>query len=141
MAEDESNESEEFNFTPEGEGNISLAEARVLAMQTAVESPGDYGSQYQGVVMVFQVEGSSEDDDYYTVVLSLQPQGHFDGIPGQEQFVVDRQGTIAVRQVLSSPLRKGGGFPVLPVAIGLVVVGAIVAVGAVFALGSSNSPA
>ncbi len=102
MAGEESTESEEFNFTPEGEGNISLAEARVLAMQTAMESPGDYGSQYQGVVMVFQVEGSSEDDDYYTVVLSLQPQGHFDGIPGQEQFVVDRQGTIAVHPVLTS---------------------------------------
>ena len=66
MAEDENNESEKFDFAPDGEGYISLAEARVLAMQTAVASPGDYGSQYQGVVMVFEVVESSEDDDYYT---------------------------------------------------------------------------
>ena len=141
MAGDENNESEKLDFPPDGEGYISLAKARVLAMQTAVASPGDYGSQYQGVVMIFEVVESSEDDDYYTVILSLQPQGDFDGIPGQEQFVVGKQGTIAVRQVLSSPVKKSGGFPVLPVTIGLVVFGAIVSVGSVFALGSSSSPA
>ena len=44
MAEDQSKEEEKFDFTDEGEavGYISLEQARVLAMQT----PGEYGSQY-----------------------------------------------------------------------------------------------
>ena len=41
MAEDQGKEEEKFDFTPEGEGYISLAEARVLAMQTASSVPGD----------------------------------------------------------------------------------------------------
>ena len=129
MAEDKGKE-EEFDFTAEGEGYISLADARVLAVRTAVETPGDYGRQYRGVAMVFEAVESGEDDDYYTVVLSFRPQGNFDGTPGQEQFVIGKDGTIAVRQVLSLPTqtsaspadtaRNRGGFPVLPVAIGLV---------------------
>ena len=127
MAEDKNNEEEKFDFTPEGEGYISLDEARVLAMRTAVETPGNYGSAYQGVPMVFDVVEATETDDHYTVTLSVRPQGSFDGSPGQEQFVVGKEGTIALRQVLSRPTqtaasltshaRKGGGFPVLPVAI------------------------
>ena len=138
MAEDKNNEEEKFDFTSEGEGYISLSEARVLAVRTAVASPGDYGSAYQAVPMVFEVAESGEDDDFYTVVLSVRPQGNFDGTPGQEQFVIGKDGAIVVRQVLSSIVRKGGGFPLLPVAIGLVVVGAIAAVGAIFLISSSG---
>ncbi|MFP6868479.1 MAG: hypothetical protein VCE91_03880, partial [Nitrospinota bacterium] len=114
------------------------AEARVLAMQTASSVPGDYGRSFRGVAMVFEVVESGEDDDYYNITLSFRPQGSFDGTPGQEQFVIGKDGTIAVRQVLSSIVREGGGFPVIPVAIGLVVVGIIAVVGAVFALSGSG---
>ena len=138
MAEDQGKEEEKFDFTPEGEGYISLAEARVLAVRTAVETPGDYGRQYRGVAMVFEVAESGEDEDFYTVTLSFRPQGRFDGTPGQEQFVIGKDGTIAVRQVLSSLVREGGGFPVLPVAIGVVIVGAIAAVGAFLLISSSG---
>ena len=57
MAEDQGKEEEKFDFTPEGEavGYICLDQARVLAMRTAREAPGGYGSQYQGVTMVFEV--------------------------------------------------------------------------------------
>ena len=138
MAEDQGKEEEKFDVTSEGEGYISLAEARVLAVRTAGETPGDYGRQYQGVAMVFEVAESGEDEDFYNITLSFRPQGSFDGTPGQEQFVIGKDGTIAVRQVLSSIVRKGGGFPVIPVAIGLVVVGAIAAVGAVFVMMGSG---
>jgi len=46
VAEDQRKEEEKFDFTSEGEGYISLAEARVLAVRTAVESPGDNGLGY-----------------------------------------------------------------------------------------------
>jgi len=97
--------------------------------------------------MVFEVAESGEDDDFYTVVLSVRPQGNFDGTPGQEQFVVGKEGTIAVRQVLSLPTQtsaspadtgRKGGFPLLPVGIGVVVVGIIAAIGAVVILMSSG---
>ena len=148
MSEEPGKEEEKFDFTSEGEGYISLAEARVLAMQTANSVPGDYGRQYRGVSIVFEVVESDEDEDFYTITLSFRPQGNFDGTPGQEQFVIGKDGTIALRQVLSTPTQtsaspagtasKGGGFPVLPVAFGVVVVGIIAVVGAVLALGSSG---
>jgi Tfp pilus assembly protein PilF len=138
VAEDQEKEEEKFDFTPEGEGYISLADARMLAVRTAAESPGDYGRNFREVVMVYEVVESGEDAEYYSITLSLRPQGNFAGSPGQEQFIIGKDGTIAVRQVLSSPIREGGGFPVIPVAIGLVVVGIIAAVGAVFALSGSG---
>ena len=46
MSEDRGKEEEKFDFTAEGEGYISLAEARVFAVRTAVEKPGDYGGSY-----------------------------------------------------------------------------------------------
>jgi hypothetical protein len=147
MEQDKGKEEEKFDFVAEGEGYISLAEARVLAVRTAVETPGDYGRQYRGVAMVFEAVESGEDEDFYNITLSVRPQGNFAGSPGQEQFVVGKEGTIAFRQVLSFPTQtsgsgsgggRAGGFPVIPVAIGLAVVGAIVAAGFVFLITSSG---
>ena len=75
MAEDQGKEEEKFDFTREGEavGYISLAQARVLAMQTAGETPVNYGSQYQGVPMVFQEMDDTETEDHYTITLSFRP--------------------------------------------------------------------
>ena len=117
MAEDQGKEEEKFDFTPEGEGYISLDEARILALQAANETPGDYGSQYQGTTMVFGVVEDTETEDNYIILLSVRPQGEFSGTPGQEQFFIGKEGSIALRQVLSIP-RKGGGFPILPVDVG-----------------------
>ena len=110
MAEDQGKEEEKFDFTGEGEAvdYISLAQARLLAMQTARESPGEYGSQYQGVSMAFEVVVAVEEEDYYTITLSFRPQGDFPGSPGQEQFFIEKEGTIAIRQVLSLPRTAGG---------------------------------
>ena len=87
MAEDQGKEEEKFDFTPEGEavGYISLAQARLLAIQTARESPGDYGRRFRNVAMVFETVEDIEEEDYYVVNLSFRPQGQFSGTPGQEQ--------------------------------------------------------
>ena len=60
MAEDQGKEEEKFDFTAEGEGYISLDEARILAMQTASSVPGDYGRSFRGVTMVFEVASLEE---------------------------------------------------------------------------------
>ena len=103
MAEDHGKEEEKFDFTGEGEavGYISLAQARLLAMQKARETPGEYGSQYQGASLAYQAVEDSENEDYYVVTLSFRPQTAFSGIPGQEQFFIEKEGTVAHRQVLS----------------------------------------
>ena len=79
MAEDKGKEEEKSDFTPEGEGDISLGDARILAVRTAAESPGDYGRDFREVAMVFEVVESGEDGDHYNITLSFRPQGYFDG--------------------------------------------------------------
>ena len=53
-------EEEKFDFTREGEalGYISMDQARVMAMRTASETPGAYGSAYRDVPMGFEVVDS-----------------------------------------------------------------------------------
>ena len=90
MAEDQGKEEEKFDFTGEGEaaGYISLEQAGVLAMRTASETPGEYGSSYQGMPMAFEVAVATEDEDFYNITLSFRPQTTFSGSPGQEQFFI-----------------------------------------------------
>ena len=125
-----------FDFTREGEalGYISLDQARVLAMRTAREAPGAYGSRFRKVPMAFEVVEDNETEDHYVVTLSFRPEGAFAGSAGQEQFVIEKEGGIAFRQVLTVPRRRGR-LPVIPTAVGFVIVGGIAAVAAVFAIG------
>ena len=99
MAEDEGKQEEKFDFTLEGEtlAYISLDQARVLAMRTARDAPGDYGSQFANITMAFDVVEGTETEDHYVVTLSFRPQGQFSGSPGQEQFFIEKEGNIAVR--------------------------------------------
>ena len=140
MAADEGKKEDQFSFTDQGEslGYISLEQARVVAMRTARDQPGDYGRRFSGVRMVFDVVEQQEGEDYYVVTLSLRPQGDFEGTTGQEQFFIEKEGNVAHRQVLSLPKARRGGFPVVRVGIGLVVV-AVIAVGVVIlTLGSPD---
>ena len=115
-------------------GYISLDQARILAMRTAREAPGDYGRRFRNVPMAFELVEANETEDYYEVTLSLRPQGTFAGTQGQEQFFIEKEGDVAVRQVLSLPTAAGGRrFPVIPAAIGLVVVVIVAVAGVVFA--------
>ena len=118
MVEDEGNKQEEkFEFTAEGEAldYISLAQARMLAMQTARETPGDYGRRFSSVPMAFEVIESSADEVYYNATLSFRPQGQFTGALGQEQFFIEKEGSIFHRQVLAVPRQRRP--LVIPVAI------------------------
>ncbi|MCH8224606.1 MAG: hypothetical protein IIC97_01935, partial [Chloroflexi bacterium] len=66
-----------------------MAQARVLAMSTAEDTPGEDGSDYPDVPMAFDTLEAIEDEDFYTITLSFRPQGNFSGTPGQEQFFID----------------------------------------------------
>ena len=138
MAEDKGKEEEKFDFTSEGEGYISLDEARVLAIRTASQTPGVRSKRYRDVLMAFEVVSATEDEESYDIVLSYRPQGDFTGTPGQEHFIIGKHGEIILSQVWSTP-KEPGGLLILPISIGVVVIGIIAAVGAVFVLMGSDS--
>ena len=131
-------EEEKFEFTPQGEalGYISLEQARVVAMQTARDEPGNYGNRFSGTQMVFEVVEQDEGDDYYIITMSFRPAGDFTGVPGQEQFFIEKEGAVAVRQMLSLPRSEGGRrLPIVPIIAGLAVVAIVGVGGAVFVVG------
>ena len=98
MVKDEGKKGEEKSeATPEGEvlGYISLDQACLLAMQTARDSPGDYGRRFRQTLMVYEGIEDHDTEDHYVVALSVRPQGQFSGTPGQEQFFIEKEGAIA----------------------------------------------
>ena len=73
------------------------------------------------------------------MTLSFRPQGAFTGTQGQEQFFIEKEGNVAIRQVLSLPTAVGGRrFPVIPAAIALAVVVIAVVIGLVLAIGGGG---
>ncbi|MCH8088337.1 MAG: hypothetical protein IIC81_10910, partial [Chloroflexi bacterium] len=140
MAEDQGSKEEKFDFDSTGEAMdyIGLDQAQVRAMQIATETPGDYGPANAGVRMAFDVVNSRETDDHYIITLSYRPQGEFAGRPGEEQFFIEKEGTVAYRQVMGLPRAKPR-VPVVPVAIGIALVG-VIAVGAFFLFGGGGDP-
>ena len=139
--EDKKEDSFEFDSAGEAVGYISMPQARVLAMRTAREEPGNYGAAYEGVDMFFEAVEEEEDEDYYVITLSFRPQGDFSGTPGREQFFITKEGLVDHRQV-AAPLRsdtvddrpepkRQRGFPVVPAVIGLAIVVLVVIGGVV----------
>ena len=99
MSENINDKENQFDFTADGEalGYISLAQARLLAMQTARETPGECGGRFRDSPMAFEIAESSEDEDYYIVTLEVRPQGDFSGTSGQEQTFISKEGGVAHR--------------------------------------------
>ena len=142
MAEDGGKKDEEkldFDSAGQAFGYISLDQARVLAMRTARDNPGEYGRRLTDVSMAFEVVEEEETEDHYVVTLSFRPQGAFTGAPGQEQFFIEKEGEVAHRQVLSLPVsQRGRRFPMIPVAIGLAAVVIAAVAGGILVGGGSG---
>jgi Tol biopolymer transport system component len=115
MERDDTDETKDdsFEFTDEGEsiGYIGLDQARVIAMQTAAETPGDYGREFSGVRMAFETVQDNETEEYYEITLAFRPQGNYRGTSGREQFFVEKEGMVAHRQVLDVPIQERGHRP------------------------------
>ena len=47
--------------------------------------------------IAFEVISEEDPEYHYVVTLSFRPQGDFEGTPGQEQFFMKKEGTVAVR--------------------------------------------
>ncbi|PKB81863.1 MAG: hypothetical protein BZY88_05595 [SAR202 cluster bacterium Io17-Chloro-G9] len=139
MAEDQEKKEDEFGITPTGEVEewISLEQAQVVAMRTARDQPGNYGRRFAGIRMVYDVAEQEDREDDYIITLTFRPEGDYAGTPGQEQFFIEKEGTVAIRQVRSLPIPERQRRSRVPV-LGLVltVAGLIVGViGVLFAAG------
>lgn len=104
MAEDQSNQEVAIDFTRGGSalGNISLSQAREMAVRTAQATP----TRRRWIMsrrMVFDVLDDEENEDSYTIVVSFRPQEDFEGTPGQERFRFSKAGRFEDREVLSYP--------------------------------------
>jgi len=137
MAEEERKEDlDKIEFTTQGEtlGYISLEQARLLAMQTARDNPGNYGRRFSGSRMVFDIAEQEDGEDYYIITMSFRPEGNFAGTTGQEQFFIEKEGAVAHRQVLSLPSGAGRRrLPIVPIGIGLVVIIMVAVIGVALA--------
>ena len=144
MAEQEGKKDEEkveFDSAGEALGYISLDQAQVLAMRTARDEPGDYGADFRDLRMAFEVAEASETEDHYIVTLSFRPEGRFAGSPGEEQFYVEKEGSVVHRQVLSLPeVAKETTIPIMPIGIGLVGIAIAAAVGILLTRGEEPDP-
>lgn len=87
----------------EAAGRISLEKARLEAIQHAQENLDVYSPEYRGEHLVWEVERSEEQQEFYYIYLLYRPFGAFDGTPGREEFIMDKRGNIEFRQVLGDP--------------------------------------
>ena len=105
MAEDKNNEQEKFDFTPQGEGYISLDAAIVNARRLVRQDEQHYLDRTGWEEIVWSTKESDARDDSIRVILQFQRPGR--ELPeeesGQEEFLFDYHGELQDRQVLSWP--------------------------------------
>lgn len=105
MAQDQGNQVQGSSGITRGGSvvdNISISEARVMAVRTAQANPG----RRRWILkrrMLFDVLSDHEDEDSYTIVVSFRPTEDFEGTPGQERFKFSKTGRFQDREVLCHP--------------------------------------
>jgi len=112
-------EQSDSSSTGAARGNISLDQARVLALQHARDNRELYG-RYAEQELVWDVISAEEAQDYYEVRLSYRPRGNF-RTAGIEHFNIGKTGPIESRQIIRQP-RLMPGFIAASIAIVLVAV-------------------
>ena len=81
---------------------ISLERARLQAVQYAQQNQDVY-DDIANQQLVWEVASAQEQEEFYYVELTYQPFGVFSGTPGLEEFIMEKDGAIAFRQVISQP--------------------------------------
>ena len=111
VAEEEGEQEEEQPESQSGDlgsGLISLDQARGIALDQARENQDFYGRRYARMDLAWDVVSQEERADGYRVQLAYQLAHGFRGNPGVEEFIIDRQGSVQSRRIVSEPVRRGG---------------------------------
>lgn len=85
---------------------ISLKRARLQAVQYAQQNQ-DVSRDVANQQLVREVSSAQELDEFYYVELNYQPFGVFDGTPGLKESIMEKDCTIAIRQVISQSDANG----------------------------------
>ena len=115
---------------------ISLHDARLLAIQHVRENIDFYGSGYAGANLVWEVISEEDIADHYEVRLTYRPAGRFRGKPGVEQITIGRSGSIELRRILYEPVVKRE-VPFIPL-VAAAVAGVLVLVTALVYVAASG---
>ena len=104
MSEDQGIQEEEIHINRDGSvaGDVSLSQAKSMALRTAQASP----RRQRWILkrsMLFDVLDGYEDGNSYTITVSFYPGRDFEGIPGRERFKFSKDGRFEDRQLLSHP--------------------------------------
>ena len=110
MAEDKGKEEEKFDFTPEGEGYISLDEAILSARRLVRQDEQRYLSRTGWEEIVWSISESEHREVTYRVVLEFRRpyRGLTEGEGGLEEFLFDHNGELQDRQVIFWPDNSSG---------------------------------
>ena len=107
-------------------GNVSLSQAKAMALRTAQANPG----RQRWILkrkMLFDVLDGQEDENSYTIMVSFYPGTDFEGMPGQERFRFSKAGRFEDRQLLSHP-KHSRLIPITRKAVVIGVVAVLVAI-------------
>ena len=105
MAEDGGKEEEKFDFTPEGEGYISLDEATLSARQLVRQDEQHYLNRTGWEEIVWSTSESEAGDVSIKVILQFRRpnSGISEDAKGLEEFLFGYDGELQDRQVISWP--------------------------------------
>ena len=107
---------------PGGAGDlISLDQAREAALGHARDNRALYGRRYEKQELAWEVLDQEEQENSYYLRLSYQPASGFRGVPGIEEFNIEKTGPVRSRRIVSEPVRRGGALGCSLVAVGALV--------------------
>ena len=88
--------------------SISLDQARGIALDHARENRDFYGRRFASMDLAWEIVSQEEFADGYRVQLSYRLEHGFRANPGVEEFIIDRQGSVQSRRIVTEPPRRGG---------------------------------
>jgi len=118
MAEDAgNNQNVDPSSTPSGPSapDITLDQARVLALHTADVDRSTISRAYRRSPIVFAIEYDEENETHFLITIRFQPEGEFGGSAGLEEISIGKDGVVESRRVLRQPIQDKSGLPVLPI--------------------------
>ena len=92
---------------PGGAGEfVSLEQARRIAVAYARENQEFYARRYRRQELAWHVVSQVERAEVYDIRLSYRPLREFRGRAGVEDFIIDRQGSVQSRRIVTDPVRR-----------------------------------
>ena len=111
VAEDQRSQEEEQSESqrPGSAGEAVLSDLPgIIALRHARENQDFYGRRFASMDLAWDVVSQEEVADGYRVQLSYRLEHGFRANPGVEEFIIDRQGSVQSRLIVTEPPRRGG---------------------------------